>query len=80
MYLNSIYICLKDAFNVIYHKHYFIKVINSESVVIGVKAEEDSVICTCTTILVYEPFDVISTDYAPGTRDRRVVHVLATLN
>lgn len=36
----------------IYHKHYFIKVINSESVVVGVKAEEDSVIGTCTTILV----------------------------
>lgn len=52
MYLNSIYICLKDAFNVIYHKHYFIKVINSESVVVGVKAEEDSVTGTCTTILV----------------------------
>lgn len=52
MYLNSIYICSKDAFNVIYHKHYFIKVINSESVVVGVKAEEDSVIGTCTTILV----------------------------
>lgn len=80
MYLNSIYICIKDAFNVIYHKHYFIKVINSESVVVGVKAEEDSVIGTCTTILVSEHVDVISTDYAPGTRDRRVVHVLATLN
>lgn len=52
MYLNSIYIWLKNAFNIIYHKHYFIKVINSESVVVGVKAEEDSVIGTCTTILV----------------------------
>lgn len=75
MYLNSIYICLKDAFNIIYHKHYFIKVINSESVVVGVKAEEDSVIGTCTTVPVYEPFDVIST----GIRARRVVHVLPTL-
>lgn len=49
--------------------------INSESVVVGVKAEKDSLICTYTTILVYEPFDVIST----GTRARRVVHVLPTL-
>lgn len=52
--------------------------INSESVVVGVKAEKDSVIGTCTNILVYEPIGVISTDYAPGTRDRRVVHVLPT--
>lgn len=44
MYLNSIYICLKDVFNVIYYKYYFIKVINFESVVVGVKVEEDLVI------------------------------------
>lgn len=49
--------------------------INSESEEVGVKAEKDSLIGSCTTVPVYEPFDVIST----GTRARRVVHVLPTL-
>lgn len=52
MYLNSIYICLKDVFNVIYYKYYFIKVINFESVVVGVKVEEDLVIGICIIIFV----------------------------
>lgn len=52
MYLNSIYICLKDVFNVIYYKYYFIKVINFESVVVGVKVEEDLLIGLCIIIFV----------------------------